>query len=130
MDGDQLARIRAAIEADVDLDKQMTAPPWVSIDGNVETPDGSVAWATHDDIAESVWSWPRPATMDPWDAAGIARARNRWGLYLRLARAAARCEEAFGQTLAWESDRACGEAMYGLSEALAALAEGEASDGQ
>lgn len=120
MNADQLARIRLAIDGDANLDEQMTAPPWVSIDGNVETPDGLVAWATHDDIAE----------MDPWDAAGIARARNRWGLYLRLARAAARCEEAFGQTLAWESDRACGEAMYGLSEALAALAEGEASDGQ
>lgn len=120
MDNDTLARIRLAIDGDANLDEQMTAPPWVSIDGNVETPDGSVAWARNEDVAE----------MDPWNAAGIARARNRWRAYLRLARAAARCEEAFGQTLAWESDRACGEAMYGLSAALAALAEGEASDGQ
>lgn len=78
MDSDTLDRIRLAIDGDANLDEQMTAPPWVSIDGNVETPDGSVAWATHDDTAE----------MDPWNAAGIARARNRWALYLELARAA------------------------------------------
>lgn len=109
MDSDQLARIRAAIEADVDLDKQMTAPPWVSIDGNVETPDGSVAWATHDDIAE----------MDPWDAAGIARARNRWGLYLRLARAVGDMVQA----LDTDNEPHAGFTYEQLKAALAALAE-------
>lgn len=116
MNADQLARIRLAIDGDANLDEQMTAPPWVSVDGNVETPDGLVAWATHDDTAE----------MDPWNAAGIARARNRWALYLGLARAVGDMVQA----LDTDNEPHAGFTYERLKAALAALAEGEASDGQ
>ncbi len=100
MNADTLASARAAIERDRETEAAMTPGEWAvgRTDMTTETTGEDGEWySVHyvyrpgSDPSETGGEWvPRIGVMGDEcleDAAGIARARNRWPLYLALAEA-------------------------------------------
>lgn len=132
MNANTLAAARAAIERDRETEAAMTPGEWAvgRTDMTTETTGEDGEWySVHyvyrpgSDPSETGGEWlPRIGVMGDEcleDAAGIARARNRWPLYLALAEAAHRMTVAFHAQDVVTMTEAEGEimdAVYALTE--------------